>query len=154
MVALDHVGDSRVSVLGFGGRGDQFLLLAGRFIAALEQQTDCDEAREQGRAALAHEGKGNAGHRQKLRDAGDDQEGLEGDCGCQAGCHECRVIGFSACSGRKASDREQHVGDEDCGGAEQAHLFADCGEDEVALDDRDVVGKTASDTGTDQAAVS
>lgn len=54
-------------------------LQTGSLIASAKQQADDDEAREQRRAALAHEGKRQTRKRDKARDATDDDEGLQAD---------------------------------------------------------------------------
>ena len=157
MAALhDGRGMCRIAVddRRLGRRERCHLLLAScRLVAALEKKADSDEAGEEGRAALAHERQRHARHGQELRDAGDNQECLERDGRRKADCHESCDIGLCTCCRGIAADCKEHEGDEDGGSTKQAHLLADGREDEVGLDDRHVVGKTAADAGAHQAAV-
>ena len=128
-------------------------LQTGSLIASAEQQADDDEAREQRRATLAHEGKRQARKRNKARDATDDDEGLQADGRGEADSREGRHVGFGACCGEKSAHGKEHEQEDDARCAEQAHLLGNGRENEVALHLGDESGHAPADAATEQATI-
>ena len=152
-----HVGATHGGAVAGGGqvgaRVGDFGRAAGCLVTGAQQQGDDHEAREQGGAALAHEGQGHAGERDELGHAAHDGEGLEGDGRGEAGGGEGRQVGLGTRGGGEAADREQHEQQQHGGAAEQAHLLADRGEDHIGGHDGDDVGHALADADAREAAV-
>ena len=126
---------------------------AGRLIAAFEQEAHGDEACEQRRATLAHEGERKASEGDEARNAADDDECLQDDGGGKTNRDKGTYVRFRTCGGDEAADREAEVEQEQACRAQKAGLLSDGCEDEVRFDDGDVVGKTTADAHAEQAAI-
>ena len=85
-------------------------------------------------------------------DAADDDEGLDAEEGGEAGGQQLLERRVGPQGDAQAGADHQQEGDEDGGGAEQAELLADGGEDEVGLDRGDAVGVAEAEPGAGDAA--
>ena len=92
---------------------------------------------DQRRAAVGDERQGDAGERQQPGDAADDDERLHAEQRGEPGGEQLLERRLGPHGDAQAGADQQQEGDEHGGGAEQAELLADGGEDEVGLDDRD-----------------
>ena len=122
-------------------------------VACAQQEAQDDEACQQRRAALAYEGQGKAGKRDKARNAAHDDECLQDDNCREAHCHERAYVALRAHRDKDAADGKAQVQKQHARRAQKARLFGDGAEDEVGFDDRDLVGHTVADAHAEQAAV-
>ena len=92
---------------------------------------DQHEVGDQRRAAVRHERQGYAGQRHQPHDAAHDDERLHADEGGEAHGEQALEPVARAQGDAQAGADDQHEGDEHGGGAQQAQLLDDGGEDEV-----------------------
>ena len=127
-----------------GGAVEHLRAHARGLVARAQQEAHDDEAAQKRGAALADEGKGEAGQRDEARNAAHDDEGLQHDHARQAHGHEAGHVGLRARRGQEAADGEAQEQQQHAGGAQKADLLGDVGEDEIAFHDGDGVERVGA----------
>ena len=111
--------------------------LPGGVIAGHQQQGQQREVGHDGAAPVADERQGDAGQRDQLGDAADDDERLQSEDGGQARGEQTREVVPRPHGDAQAAVDEDEVEQDDARGARQPQLLADGREDEVGRQGRD-----------------
>ena len=97
-------------------------------------------------------GSGDAGEGEETDDSAHDEERLEPDDRRQADGGELGELGAGPHRGPYSGAHDEQEADDHCRRAEQAELFSDGGEDEVAVGDRYVIGSAETQPRSGEAA--
>ena len=106
-------------------------------VAGAQQQGQQHEVGHDGTASVAHEGQRDAGERDELDDAPQDEEGLQAEDAGEAGRQETGEVVPCPSRDAETTAQEDEVEEDDADGSYQPQLLPDGGEDEVGLQSRD-----------------